>query len=569
MSFWSEMKRRHVIRVMIAYVLVGVATGGAAEVFLPNLGAPEWVLSTVLVLLILGLPGALVLAWAFEMTPSGIIRDTGAGEVAVAGKTPQSIPGQQAVVEVDHNSIAVLPFADMSPNGDQEYFGDGIAEELINALVKIPDFRVAARTSSFKFKGEKTDVREIGRELGVSAVLEGSVRKEGDQLRVTAQLVSVHDGYHLWSETYDRSIEHIFAIQDELARAIVERCRVTLGEDSPEPARATNNPEAYDLYLQGRHLWYRRHEVGLKTALNYFERALEVDPAYALPYSGVCDVHTISGFYGVNSPAEARSKAGAALESALCHGPDLPETQFSLGLYRMAFEPELNDALSAWTRAAELRPGFGDALTWRALALVVQGRVEEAVTVAREGLKAEPDSMYTRLIGANALFAARRYDEGIPVLRKLVEEFPAWILGNYFYAVMCASVGDWPTALSQAESVVSATPEPFFKGILAHCLRGAGRAAEADAIVEELKELEASRYVSQWAQTHAMLPSDDTEEIVSRLRRAHEVGDPFLRFYLTFQDWDPLRSDPRVDRILRDLGMAAWTAEGVRERFGE
>ncbi len=153
MSFWSELKRRRVIRVVITYVLVGVATGGAAEVFLPNLGAPEWVLPTVLALLILGLPVALVLAWAYEMTPSGIVRDTGAGEVAEAGKSGESIPGEQAVVEVDHNSIAVLPFADMSPDGDQEYFGDGIAEELINALVKIPDFRVAARTSSFKFKG--------------------------------------------------------------------------------------------------------------------------------------------------------------------------------------------------------------------------------------------------------------------------------------------------------------------------------------------------------------------------------------------------------------------------------
>ena len=242
MSFWSEMKRRHVMRVVIAYVLVGVATGGAAEVFLPNLGAPEWVLPTVLALLILGLPVALVLAWAYEMTPSGIVRDTGSGEVAKAGKSGPSIPREQAVVETEHNSIAVLPFADMSPDGDQEYFGDGIAEELINALVKIPDFRVAARTSSFKFKGEKADVREIGRELEVSTVLEGSVRKEGDQLRVTAQLVSVHDGYHLWSETYDRSIEHIFAIQDELARAIVERCRVALGEDSPEPAGRRTNP---------------------------------------------------------------------------------------------------------------------------------------------------------------------------------------------------------------------------------------------------------------------------------------------------------------------------------------
>ncbi len=500
MSFWSELKRRRVIRVVITYVLVGVATGGAAEVFLPNLGAPGWVLPTVLALLILGLPVALVLAWAYEMTPSGIVRDTGAGEVAEAGKSGESIPGEQAVVEVDHNSIAVLPFADMSPDGDQEYFGDGIAEELINALVKIPDFRVAARTSSFKFKGEKADVRKIGRELEVSAVLEGSVRKEGDQLRVTAQLVSVHDGYHLWSETYDRNIEHIFAIQDELARAIVERCRVTLGEDSPEPARATNNPEAYDLYLQGRHLWYRRYEVGLEAALAYFQRALEVDPAYALPYAGICDVHCIGNFYGVTSPAEGRSKADPALESALRHGPDLPETQFSLGLFRWLGERELNGALAAFTRATELRPGFGAALAWRSVALVTLGRVEEGVTGALDGLKAEPDDPYVRLLVGVSLFGARRYDESMPALGTLLEEFPEWILSNYFYAITCASVGDWPTAVRAAESAVSATPEPFFKGILAHCLRGAGRAAEADAIVEELKELEASRYVSQWAQ---------------------------------------------------------------------
>ena len=152
-------------------------------------------------------------------------------------------------------------------------------------------------------------------------------------------------------------------------------CRVTLGDDSPEPARATNNPEAYDLYLQGRHIWYRRYEVGLEAALAYFQRALEVDPAYALPHTGICDAHCIANFYGVTSPAGGRSKAGPALESALRHGPDLPETQFSLGLFRLLCEQELNGALAAWTRAAELRPGFGAALTWRSVALVTLGRV--------------------------------------------------------------------------------------------------------------------------------------------------------------------------------------------------
>mgnify|MGYP001159215073 CR=1 FL=1 len=191
------------------------------------------------------------------------------------------------------------------------------------------------------------------------------------------------------------------------------------------------------------------------------------------------------------------------------------------------------------------------------------------MTAAREGLKAEPDSAYVRLLGRVVLFQARRYDESIPALETLLEEFPEWILGNYFYALTCASVGDWPAAVRAAESAVSATPEPFFKGILAHCLRGAGQTPEADAIVEELKELEGSRYVSQWALAYAMLGSGNTEDIVSRLRCAQEVGDPFLGVHLVFHEWDPLRSDPRVDRILRDLGMAAWTAEGVRERFGE
>ncbi|UCC83666.1 MAG: hypothetical protein JSW46_01660, partial [Gemmatimonadota bacterium] len=367
-SFLGELKRRKVVRVAIVYVVVGLVVVEAANNLLPALNLPDWSVTLVVALALLGFPVAVALAWAYDITPEGVKR------------TPDLDVG------ADRRSIAVLPFADMSPDHDQEYFGDGVAEEVLNVLTRIPDLRVAARTSSFSFKDKGCTVQEIGRELGVATVLEGSVRKAGDRLRITAQLTEVANGFHLWSETYERELEDIFAIQDEIARAITDTLRVTLlGEqDEPLVKVATKDPGAYDLYLMGRHCWVRRYKVGLQTALQYFQKAIERDPDYALPYTGIADVHTILAIYGLLDTAEAQGIAENAAKRAMALDPELPEAHFSTGLIHNSFHVDWDNGDGSLKRAVELNPNFAAALAWRGMALVdVGARVDEGFEYTR------------------------------------------------------------------------------------------------------------------------------------------------------------------------------------------
>ena len=263
-SLFSELKRRHVFRVAIAYIVTAWILAQVADLMLDSFGAPPWVVKAFLVFLIIGFPVAMLLAWAFELTPEGIKVDVAPPPDPPSEKpSPDTEANDQSSLldKADNASIAVLPFADMSSEGDQEYFSDGLAEELLNLLAKIPQLHVAARTSAFSFKNTQADIHEVAKKLNVANILEGSVRKSGDQVRVTVQLISASDGYHLWSETYDRSLENIFSVQDDIASAVVNVLKVKLLGEAPKVEET--DPEAFRLYLQGRHFLAEKSEEGL------------------------------------------------------------------------------------------------------------------------------------------------------------------------------------------------------------------------------------------------------------------------------------------------------------------
>ncbi|MCH7829492.1 MAG: hypothetical protein IIB75_02890 [Proteobacteria bacterium] len=324
-SVWGELRRRNVIKVAIAYVIVGWLLLQVSETLVPALYLPEWFHSGVAFLIILGFPIALIFAWAFELTPEGIKKeedvDRSQSIAHVTGRKLDYIiiavlilalgyfafdkfvldPSRdselvQATTEAltEHGksetvdkSIAVLAFADLSPEGDQEYFSDGISEELLNVLSKIPGLRVAARTSSFQFKGENRDAIDIGEQLNVALILEGSVRKAGLQIRITAQLIDASNGFHLWSETYDRELANIFAVQDEISAAIVNALKEHLGLQVAAAPRviATANTEAHEAYLRGRYLVVQRNRANIAGAVREFEKAITLDPEYALAHA--------------------------------------------------------------------------------------------------------------------------------------------------------------------------------------------------------------------------------------------------------------------------------------------
>ena len=322
-------------------------------------------------------------------------------------------------------SIAVLPFADLSPEHDQEYFCDGMTEEIIDALAKVEGFRVVARTSSFAFKDKQQDIREIGRKLNVGAVLEGSVRKDGNLLRVTAQLNSVADGYHLWSQTYERELKDVFTVQDEIAKAIVNTLQLKLA--SPQPKRA-ENVEAYDLYLQGRYHWDRWRTEGAETALQFFERATEKDPKYAAAYAGIADSYAWLSFFGTLPPNEAMPKARAAAEKAIALDDSLAEAHTSLGYVKALYDFDWAGAEHEFRRATQLNPGLADAhFGYGIVFLAPQGRADESLREMLLARDLDPLSPVINTYLALAYFFNNQSEQGLVYDKKALDLDPSFV----------------------------------------------------------------------------------------------------------------------------------------------
>ena len=498
MGLWSELKRRHVVRVGIVYAIVGLGVGEGAQIFLPELGAPSWVVPVILVLLVLGFPAAVVLAWAYDVTPEGVVRDSGPPEPAAAeapttdAVAPELSSAGTPPAAPDDKSIAVLPFVDMSPDGDQEYFGDGIVEELINALTSLENLRVAARTSSFAHKGKDEHVRDIGKDLQVATVLEGSIRKAGNRLRITAQLIDVAGGHHLWSEVYDRELEDVFAIQDEISRSVVDALRVQLlgSPDEPIVQAPTANLEAYDHYLKGKFDWRRRYEVGLQVALEHFERSAALDPRFALPHTGIADTYTVLGIYGFIRVDAALAAIRPALEVALHVDPDLPEAYASRGLMHWGLTNDLEAGLADFDRACELRPDFGVALAWKALTLATLGRFDEAAATGEQALEADSSDTYVEAIVAGAHLWSTRYEKAIAHGESVLRREPEAGTARFVLALALVGQGrfeeadrmwvDWLETSGRRPIFLAWAAASFFQG---------GRMAEAEAYLEEVVEM--------------------------------------------------------------------------------
>ncbi len=562
-TFLAELKRRRVFRVAVVYAVVAFVIWQAAEIAVPGLNLPDWVLTLVILLTVLGFPIALVLAWALEITPEGIHR-TPALEPAVGGDGEDAAEPAATPVEPQPTSIAVLPFTDMSPEGDQEYFCDGMAEELINALTKVKELRVAARTSSFQFKGKSEDVCEIAKMLRVGSVLEGSVRRAGDRLRVTAQLVTAEDGYHLWSETYDRQLEDVFAIQDEISRAIVDALRPTLlGEPEARLVSAsTKSMEAYDHYLRGRHYWDQRYKVGLEAALKYFQKAVEIDPGFALAYRGIGDCYTVLGIYGFLPPDEGRSKGKAAVFRALELNEELSEAHASLGWshFFYGFEWELSE--KEYQRAIELSPSNAEAHTWYGVLCGAQGRYAEAFEHLAIALQLDPLSSYiTSMLGVLKIYAGDT-EGGIRTLEEVVERDPqylmaVWLLG---WGYTCGSRHD--EAVRTGERALALSNEAnFWKGGLALWYGRAGLRDKALELIDDLSERMASEYVSPLVLTWGYLGLGDEEKFFEWLAEAVAEQSPYLFSIHLDPQYDPFRSHPRFTELAKQIGA------GVVDRY--
>jgi serine/threonine protein kinase/tetratricopeptide (TPR) repeat protein len=458
-------------------------------------------------------------------------------------------------------SIAVLPFVDMSPQRDQEYFCDGMAEELIDALAKQKGLRVVSRTSAFQFKGRAYDIRDVGQQLGVSHVLEGSVRKAGNYLRITAQLIDVDDGYHLWSEKYDRDLADVFAIQDEIARAIVEtlKGRLVGEQESPIVKRQTPNLEAYTLYLKGRYFWNKRYEVGLQQAMGFFRQAIENDPAYALAYAGLADCFILLGAYEYLAPKEAFPYARGLAQKALEIDGTLAEAHASLGFVAKVHARNYVEAEQKFRRSIELNPNYAVARWWYSLLLAVTGRIEEALAELKRAEEADPLLLLTNSTLGWILYLARRYDEAIDVCLDILRIDPNIGTARATLGLAYIAKSDFDRAISELQQAKTRMGPQIVGSYLARAYALSGRKDEATRVLDELQELSKKQYMPPYFLAAIYVALDRHDEAFRWLDKAYEERDPWLVYINIDPMFDSVRSDSRLSTVIEKMGLGSTT----------
>jgi TolB-like protein/Tfp pilus assembly protein PilF len=588
MSFFDELKRRNVLRVGLAYVVASWLVIQVVETILPAFGfGPEAVRWAVILLAALAIP-VLVFAWVYELTPEGLKRerdiDRTRSTTAETGKrldrlimivlalalacfaidrflldpvrdtarmraAAEQARGEALAGSFGDRSLAVLPFVDLSPGRDQEYFSDGISEELLNLLAKIPELRVTARTSAFSYKGKDVTIREIGRALGVAHVLEGSVRKAGDQVRVTAQLIDARSDTHLWSETYDRKLENIFAVQDEIAAAVVDELKLKLFGATPKSIET--DPAAYSMFLRARYLRRQNSTDSLEQAATLLERALELDPQYLSALDDLTTVYINQANTNVRPFEQSYEQARALTQRARAIDPDYWRVYAQLGWIDMYFDNDLKAAGRDFMRALELNPHdsalIGDVSTF----LFVIGRQEDAIDVGRYSLELDPVHPVAWANFGIFHLSAGHYREAIEPLREALELSPGYGSGQYLLGQALLGLGDIDDALAatQKEKVDVYRLAGLAMGEFAR-----GDAAASDAALNELIAGYETDGTLRIAQVYAYRGEIDSafEWLDRAVATGHaelaEIASDPMRFHL--------RDDPRWHDLLVKLGKA-------------
>jgi TolB-like protein/Flp pilus assembly protein TadD len=578
-SFFSELKRRNVYKVAVAYAVVGWLIAQIATQIFPFLEIPNWVVRLVIVLIAIGFPIALVIAWAFEATPEGIKRT----EVADAarehsrGKTWIYVVVVGAAISVGlffvgrytarnaaprqsesatKKSIAVLPFANLSRDPDNAYFAAGIQDEIITSLSKIADLKVISCTSAQRFKSAPDDVPAIAKQLNVANILEGSVQRTADAVRVNVQLIRGDTDTHLWADTFDRNLTDVFQIESDIAKRIAEKlqAKLTGSEEHAIAVKPTADVEAHQLYLKGRYVWNRRTAGNLKKALNYFEQAAEKDPNYALAYVGIADTCGLFPVYGAGAPQESLPKAKAAAEKALALDESLAEAHASMGLVHYCY---FNGAESAkqFQRAIQLNPNYATAHHWYGrLTLVMLGELDRAMVEVKRAYELDPVSsiIHSDLGGVN--LAARRYDEAIQQLHGTVEMDPDFFWAHRWLGMALELKGDTQAAIAEYKKAFELNDDPAGLAFIAHAQAAMGRQDEARKRLIQLTDAAKLRYVQPYAFALIHLALGDKKQTLDWLEQGvRDRGATYLQFIKTDAFFDPMRGDPRFEAIVQKV----------------
>ena len=454
-------------------------------------------------------------------------------------------------------AIAVLPFANMSAEKEDEYFSDGLAEEIINALTKIPGLRVVARTSSFAFRSREQDVREIGARLAVGSILEGSVRRAGTRIRVTAQLINVSDGCHLWSERFEREITDVFAIQDEISQAIARKLRVGIGREGQAARRPTADLEAYNLYLQGRYHLSKWTPEGFARAQACFEQAIARDPDFALAYDALAEHHWYLGFFGILPPREAFSTGIWAALRAVEIDDTMAETHALIGMYRKELDYNWPEVQREIGRALELSPSSPVVRLRGALSgLMPSGELKESIEELKIVIESDPLSLFNRWWLAIMYYLARDNERAMEQVRFMIDLDPGYYVGHWAHAMVSLDKGAADEAVVELRKAAELSGNvPLMLGWLGMALARAGQAEEAGTLFDRLLEMSKVAYVPPSCLALIQLGLGAVDEAFTWMERAIEARDPMMIPIKSFPFLDPLRHDPRFHALLRKMNL--------------
>jgi serine/threonine-protein kinase len=562
--FLSEIRRRRVGRVVVAYAAAGWILAEISSVVFPALQLPDWTITLVVVLLLLGFPVAVVLAWAFDLTPEGVHRTLPLDPGAAIPTAPTNHVGQMPVpahTAADRggeaeDSVAVVPFANLARDPAFDPFVDGLTEELITGLAHVHGLRVSARTSAFALKDKGLDAREIGQRLKVDRLVEGSVRIDEDRMRLTVHLVDTDHGATLWSETYNSELGDLFAVQDEIARSIVDRLRPEVAARMVrERARnATEAVDAYAEYLRGRYHWNRRTEEGLREAIRHFDRAIELDPVYAVAHAGLADAHSILLDYGVLAPSEGMPRAMAAAETAVSLAPELGECQASLALaQQLAWK--WKPAERSFKKALEFAPSYAVARQRFALHLAWMGRHDEALAQIQHAERLDPLSLAVQASVGWILYYGRDFDDSIRRLEAILRDEPEFPTALSALGLALSQNGDHQQAVDSHQKAVEYSGRSSASlALLGYTLGRVGDLDGADRASRELEGGVGHRYTSRYYAALPALGSGNLDLALDHLDAAVAEGSTNLVYARVEPILDPLREMPRFEALLREVG---------------
>jgi TolB-like protein/Flp pilus assembly protein TadD len=606
-SFFAELKRRNVYKVAVAYAVVAWLVIQVASIVLPTFHAPEWTLQVIIAVVVIGFPAALVCSWAFEITPEGIVRESeiepgksitrrtgrkivamtvvlailAAGllvfqllqrehssaavegarrsdvQLAEAGRPPaiaRSLP-------IPEKSIAVLPFDNLSRDPDNAYFAEGVQDEILTRLARVADLKVISRTSTQKYKSAPDNLREIAKALGVMHVVEGSVQKAADQVRVNVQLINAMTDAHLWADTYDRKLTDIFTVETEIAKTIADMLQAKLSgsEKMMMAKRPTENSEAYEFYLKGRFFWNKRTAADLRKSIDYFDQAIVKDPNYAPAYAGEAQAWSLLSAYNAASPADSYPQAEAFAKKALAIDEASAEALVGLGSFKARYQFDLPGALKDYEQAIRLNPNDATAHHWLGGdCFAATGQHAREVAELKRALELDPLSLIINSNLGVAYIRAGRLEEAVAQLRKTIEMDGSFYPAYREYGAALELQGKITEAIPQYEKAATLTDDPIPLGALGRIYGIAGRRDEAQKIFEQLRQLRAQRYTAAYSLALVALGLGDKTEALHWLEESYRerdgdsIGvirvDPLLI---------PLHGDPRFEALAEKIVPAA------------